>query len=419
MVGRSMLPVLVLVAGCGDMVEQSKGGARVPGCDDCETPLDGPDEGGGRVPVKPDTLTAGAWDDNLNFDYYRAYLAEMDAQQIAGLPRVPRDDRVLVLVRDSAGAPLPGADVEIRQENRELARGVTGAEGRLYFFPAWDGATPGATVDIEAQSDGAAVTLPFVVGSSDTAIVTIDAQAGLPAQLDIALVLDTTGSMDDEIRYLKAEFDAIVGAVQARYRGVSQKWALVAYRDEGDAYVVRTRDFTEAADFGDSLERQHASGGGDYPEALEQALSASSLLSWRGGNTARVVFHVADAPAHSDQAGAIVAAVRALREKGVHVYPVAASGTGDLAEYTFRTEAQITGGRYLFLTDDSGVGAEHKEPSIPCYFVTMLSGAMLRMLDTELTGQRHAPEPTEIIRTGGDPHNGACRLPDGRQVQIF
>ena len=54
-----------------------------------------------------------------------------------------------------------------------------------------------------------------------------------------------------------------------------------------------------------------------------------------------------------------------------------------------RSAAQLTGGRYLFLTDDSGVGGEHKEPNIPCYFVTRLDHAILRMVDIEM--QRRVP----------------------------
>lgn len=71
-----------------------------------------------------------------------------------------------------------------------------------------------------------------------------------------------------------------------------------------------------------------------------------------------------------------------------------------------RATAQLTGGRYLFLTDDSGVGGSHLEPSIPCYFVTRLNDAMLRMVDIEMSGEYREPDPATILRTGGDPRAG-------------
>ena len=84
-----------------------------------------------------------------------------------------------------------------------------------------------------------------------------------------------------------------------------------------------------------------------------------------------------------------------------------------------RSIAQITGGRYMFLTNDSGVGLDHKEPSIPCYFVTKLDDAMVRMVDIEMSGVYREPPPEQIVRTGGNPLNGSCTLSSGVQVAIY
>jgi hypothetical protein len=78
-------------------------------------------------------------------------------------------------------------------------------------------------------------------------------------------------------------------------------------------------------------------------------------------------------------------ALRDTHDVGVHIYAVAASGVDELTEDTMRSAAELTGGRYLFLTNDSGVGGAHKEPEIPCYFATHLDDAILRMVDIELT----------------------------------
>jgi hypothetical protein len=83
-----------------------------------------------------------------------------------------------------------------------------------------------------------------------------------------------------------------------------------------------------------------------------------------------------------------------------------------------RSSAQLTGGRYLFLTNDSGIGGDHKEPSIPCYFVTKLTDAITRMVDIELSGLYREPEKSQVIRTGGNPQDGACKLASGT-LQAF
>ena len=73
-----------------------------------------------------------------------------------------------------------------------------------------------------------------------------------------------------------------------------------------------------------------------------------------------------------------------------------------------RVAAQMTGGRYLFLTDDSGVGGAHREPKVPCYHVTKLATAMERAIGMELSGAFIAPQAGEIVRTIGKPEGATC-----------
>jgi hypothetical protein len=239
--------------------------------------------------------------------------------------------------------------------------------------------------------------------------------------LDIALMIDTTGSMGDELSYLQSEFLALSKAIEEKYPNSQQRWALVAYRDTSDEYVTRWFDFRDDAnDFRDKLGMQSAGGGGDFPEAPDAALAALTQLAWRTtSDTARLAFWVADAPHHSDKAQAMLDAIRDTHDLGVHLYPVASSGVDDLTERTMREAAQLTGGRYLFLTDDSGVGLAHKEPSIPCYFVTHLDRAILRMVDIEVTGKYSEPASDDVIRTTGSPKDGTCQLESGEQVSVF
>jgi hypothetical protein len=227
--------------------------------------------------------------------------------------------------------------------------------------------------------------------------------------------------MGDEIRYLQAEFHAIAERIVEEHPGVEPRWALIAYKDTGDAFVLKGTDFTRGvAWFQGELAKLSAGGGGDFPEAPDQALAwAASKLAWSDSqDAARLVFWVADAPHHNDKAGALADAVRALRAKDVHVYPVASSGIDELTEYTMRAAAQLTSGRYLFLTGDSGVGGEHKTPSTPCYVVTRLDVAMLRAVSSELSGARIAADPASVLRTVGEPQDGVCSLQEG-EAKLF
>lgn len=239
--------------------------------------------------------------------------------------------------------------------------------------------------------------------------------------LDISLIIDTTGSMGDEIAYLQSEFLALSQAITTKHPGAPQRWSLVLYKDVGDIYVTKPFDFSSnVKDFSAQLAAVTGGGGGDFPEAPDQAFAAARQLAWSSpSSTAKLAFWVADAPHHSEKAANMADGIRGMSQLGVHVYPVASSGVDELTEVTMRTAAALTGGRYLFLTNDSGVGGDHKEPTIPCYFVTKLNLAIERMVDIELSGVYREPDSSEILRTGGDPKDGACQLESGESVLVF
>jgi len=215
--------------------------------------------------------------------------------------------------------------------------------------------------------------------------------------------------MGDEMRYLTAELRDIAAAVQSQFPDVAARFGLVVYRDLGDAYVTRQFDFTESVETArQQLADQSAGGGGDYPEAMEQALALALDAQWRAGNTARLLVLVADAPPHDENINRALQAAKAARRMGLRITPLAASGVADTAEYLMRVMAATTHSRYLFLTDDSNVGESHAEPKIPCYVVTRLDQLLIRVIASELSGRRVEAEPDQIIRTVGQQDGGVC-----------
>jgi len=374
---------------------------------------------GGSVP-QSGLLTAGTWDDNLNFDFYLKYLKKMDGAQTPGLPLIPRANRLEIRVTDSAGTGIGNAIVTVTGADGTMLEAPTRSDGRLFFFPGTVGAQSGDALQIGVKVGTNTATATAVVGDADVSVVVGNATAAPPTALELALVIDTTGSMQDEIDYLKVEVNSIASRIKTDFPNVAQRWALILYRDQGDEYVVRSFDFTDSlTTFQSQLSRQMADGGGDYPEAPEQALSKLTTLTFSQNAAARMAFWIADAPHHDANAATMVNDILLAQRLGIHLYPIAASGADSLVEYTMRAAAEVTGGRYLFLTDDSGIGLSHEEPTIPCYFVTSLSRAMSRMAAMELTGMNIEVTPADVIRTGGDPVAGKCTLADGQVVSVL
>jgi hypothetical protein len=295
---------------------------------------------------QPGQLTAGVWDDNLNYDFFKQYLSTQQAAL-------------------------------------------------------------GGSMFTVAERDAA----------HDRSLLPRSAKT----ELDVAIVLDTTSSMGDEITYLQTEFESIATTIKTKFPQTTPRFGLVVYRDHVDTYLTKSVEFTTDVDaFRASLAAQSANGGGDIPEAVPEGLTAGDGLGWRtADNVARVMFWVADAPQHPGEEQNVNVAVGSALQKGIHVYPVGASGVDNDAELAMRQTAQITGGRYLFLTDDSGIGNAHAEPHIPCYVVTALHGAMARMVQTEMLGTRAEPVASEILRTVGAPVDGKCTLQDKSSVVLY
>lgn len=215
-----------------------------------------------------------------------------------------------------------------------------------------------------------------------------------PNVLEIGFVLDTTGSMGDELSYLKIEMRSIAQTIAQEFPGVEQRYALVAYRDQGDAYIVRHHDFEPLDAFVEHLGAQSAGGGGDFPEAMDVAMEAAARLDW-SPSAAQLTFLVADAPPHAADYQRYVTATHKLADANVSVYPVASSGVETVCEYLMRWAARATGGEYIFLTDHSGIGNAHADPHVDQYELKTLRDHMLEVIRIELGAGQPTQQPRE------------------------
>ncbi len=356
-------------------------------------------------------LTAGEHDDLLNPELYAAYVRRSNlGQAIPDLPQLDTSRVLTVELRDYSGSPVGRGQVEVQCEDGNRLMLPAMSDGTVTLFPDLDRLSP--TVRIRAwNQEWRTVNITRGTGGQRV-IFTSNAVAAMPPpSLDLMLAIDTTGSMGDEIRYLQAELAAILDGLKARHRGLDLRVGFVFYRDVGDNYVTQTVPLT--ADFAavqGALAQQYAGGGGDYPEAMEQALIRAAGQSWRPG-AVKTLLLVADAPPHDDKFGTAWLAAEHLRAKRVHIVPVAASGVADKAEYAMRAMAALTQSRYTFLTDDSGVGNPHAPPAIDCYLVTRLDALLRRVIDSQISGRRIEPRTGEVIRQVGQYDKGRCIIP--------
>ena len=154
------------------------------------------------------------------------------------------------------------------------------------------------------------IAAPAFASALTLALATLPLFAGAAPALakpavEVAFVLDTTGSMGGLIEGAKRKIWSIATAIVDSSPDADIRMGLVAYRDIGDDYVTRKIELTtDIQDLYASLLELRARGGGDWPESVNEALDvAVNKLKWTTGNDVRrIVFLVGDAPPHMDYA---------------------------------------------------------------------------------------------------------------------
>ena len=176
--------------------------------------------------------------------------------------------------------------------------------------------------------------------------------------VEVAFVLDTTGSMGGLIESAKRKIWSIATAIVDTNPDADIRMGLVAYRDIGDDYVTRKVDLTaDIQDLYANLLELKARGGGDWPESVNEALDvAVNKLQWtKGGDTMRIVFLVGDAPPHMDYAQdtKYPVTLSVAKQKDIIVNAVLAGNAAD-TERVWRDIAQNGNGRFIPIPQDGG-----------------------------------------------------------------
>jgi len=150
-------------------------------------------------------------------------------------------------------------------------------------------------------------------------------------QTDVAIILDTTSSMHDDIANVKSNMGRLLSELESRASEIGLRLSVILYRDSGEAYITREAiDFTADISSVDAIiQSVDVAGGGDIPEAVNDALlTALDELSWRPGANRSVVL-IGDAPGHENSRGGVSTegVISRYRDAGlgIIVYPILVS----------------------------------------------------------------------------------------------
>ncbi len=179
-------------------------------------------------------------------------------------------------------------------------------------------------------------------------------------RIEVAFVLDTTGSMSDLIAGAKQKIWSIASEILETEEQAEVRFGLIGYRDRGDDYITKTYDLSADINniYGHLLEFE-ANGGGDRPESVNRALNeAVTQFQWsQGDETLRLVFLVGDSPPQNYEDETNIAYDRTCetaKSRDIVVNTVLAGGAQD-TRGIWKAVATLCGGSFMEIPQDGGM----------------------------------------------------------------
>jgi hypothetical protein len=323
-------------------------------------------------------LTAAEVNDLEKWAEWMKITAFGEAKTIAEKWQFVFENRFHSQVKDRFGNPANNTKVTLYKNRTPIMKGRTDVYGNLTLFKGDKTAKDSFMVQIYQGEE----LLGKSLSNTQKEVSFTLKNARQNNDIDIMFTVDATGSMGDEIAYLKSELKNIMSRIDTSIE--QKRVALTFYRDHGDQYVTRSFDFESDIDIVKvQLDLQAANAGGDYEEAEEEALRVSLAQSWNDQARSKLMFLMLDAPPHFTEKNVamIKAQIKKAQEQGIRIIPVVASGANKNVEFLMRFFSVSTNGTYVFLTDDSGIGNSHIEATTEDFKVEKLNDLIVRLIE--------------------------------------
>jgi len=341
--------------------------------------------GSGEEPEEEAGLvTAGEWNDLENWDYWKELNNKAEFSDKEPYWDFYTNNRVSVLIKNN-GNLVVDARLVLSKDGETVWEARTDNSGRAeLWIDLFDDVN---NPDMSAYSlmvDGVETSAALRLYEEGVNVINVNSVGTRTDRVELAFVVDATGSMGDEMEFLKSDLNDVIQKVKDNNSNLEIATASVFYRDEGDDYVVKNSNFTTGI-FSTLafITNQSAGGGGDFPEAVHTALNTTlDDLEWSEEARTRIAFLLLDAPPHheSDVIDDLQNAIQKAAEKGIKIIPITASGIDKKTEFLMRFFSISTNSTYVFITNDSGIGNYHIEPSVGDYEVEFLNDLMVRLI---------------------------------------
>lgn len=342
-------------------------------------------------------LTAGEVNDFLKWEMWKD-LSEAEFKQFSEYWGIVPKERFCVQLANKQGDAIVGEPVSLidRKSGNIIWQAVTDNTGKAELWANLFETKTFEKLTIRGNGFEEKRPVAFHNGINHIKVKTACQTSNT---VEIAFVVDATGSMKDELEFLKLELEDVIRNTFEQHADLDLRAASVFYRDLGQEYVTRHVDFNndllKTLNF---IKLQSAHDGGDRPEAVDSALHvALHQLAWSKDARTKILFLISDAPPHDYAIGKMKTLIEEAAALGVRIVPLACSGSKKNYEYLQRSMALATNGTYACLTDHSGIGDSHTEPTTDSYKVELLNGLLQRLIKQSIFVPECSENETDLL----------------------
>lgn len=342
-------------------------------------------EGGGQFENEQSGLiTAAEWRDLENWDYWKEVITYETISELPSYWKFYNNNRVSILLQ-SNNQPVIDVSVQLIKDEAVIWESKTDNFGKAELWI--DLFYENNSIDMNEYSlklNNEPIDFSLKLFSEGINEIEFESNQNRPSSVELSFIVDATGSMSDEIKFLQDDLNDVIQRVKSENSSINISTSTVFYRDEGDDYLVRSSDFTtDTNNTINFIKDQQAGGGGDYPEAVHTGLKvAIEDFQWSENAGARIAFLILDAPPHyePDVILQLQQTITEAARKGIKIIPISASGIDKKTEFLMRFFSISTNSTYVFITNDSGIGNDHIEATVGEHEVEYLNDLMVRLI---------------------------------------
>jgi uncharacterized beta-barrel protein YwiB (DUF1934 family) len=286
-------------------------------------------------------ITAGEWNDLDQWPFWMDLIRHNDFSFIPDhWSFYTKDNRISLLLK-SQNEPAVDAEVRLVRDNITIWRSRSDNQGKVELWI--DLFQKNQIVQLSEYSleiEGKPIDKKLNLHKDGMIEINVASNASPSNRVELSFIVDATGSMGDELAFLKQDLVDVIQRVEDHNSALDVFTSCVFYKDTEDDFLVRNSDFSgDINSTVDFIKGQKAGGGGDFPEAVHSALKTGlEELQWSDEAKTRIAFLLLDAPPHHEPQviSDLQQSIKAAAKKGIKVIPITASGIDKETEFLMR-----------------------------------------------------------------------------------